>query len=202
MRSDLEREAGATVDPSDDALWAGLRDGVETDFAALFRRHNKVVYNYAFRATASWSQAEDITQATFTTLWRRAREQTVDPLRHGSAVPVLLSIARHEVLNHARSRKRRLRLVDRIQDQPQTRGDNVSEWVVQEAGMARVRAVLDRLPEPQRAVIEMVVWSGLDLAGCAESLNIPVGTVKSRLSRARKKLATTEVAHLLGGEYA
>lgn len=202
MRSDLEQEAGATIDPSDEALWTGLMDGVEADFAALFRRHNKVVYNYAFRATASWSQAEDITQATFMTLWRRAREHTVDPLRRDSAVPVLLSIARNEVLNNARSRKRRLKLVERIQDQPHTEANNVADWVAQEAGMARVRLVLNRLPEPQRAVIELVVWSGLDLAECAEVLNVPVGTVKSRLSRARTKLATTDVAHLLGGEYA
>lgn len=64
--------------------------------------------------------------------------------------------------------------------------------------MARVRQVLQRVPEEQRAVIEMVVWSGLDLAECAYALGIPLGTVKSRLSRARKKLATTEVAALLG----
>jgi RNA polymerase sigma factor (sigma-70 family) len=199
VRSDLERDSWASLDPTDGELWTGLMDGVEADFAALFRRHNKVVYNFAFRATASWSRAEDITQATFMTLWRRAREGTVDPLRRDSAVPVLLSVARNEVLNSARSQKRRLRLVDRIQDQPHTNDNNVADWIAQEAGMERVRTVLERLPEPQRAVIELVVWGGLDLAACADVLSVPVGTVKSRLSRARKKLATTEVADLLGG---
>ena len=199
MQSDLEREADASLDPRDGELWTGLMDGVEADFAALFRRHNKVVYNFAFRATASWSRAEDITQATFMTIWRRAREGTVDPLRRDSAVPILISIARNEVLNNARSQKRRLRLVDRIQEQPHAHDNNVASWLAQEAGMERVRMVLDKLPAAQRAVIELVVWTGLDLAECADVLNIPVGTVKSRLSRARRKLATTEVAELLGG---
>lgn len=190
----------SALESSDEMLWKGLRDGIETDFAALFRRHNKVVYNFAFRSTASWSHAEDITQATFATLWRRARDGRVDPLTRDSAVPILLAMARHEVLNTVRGNQRRLRLVHKIEEQSRSDGNNVSAWVDQEAGMARVRVVLDRLPEGQRAVIELVVWSGLGLAECADVLKVPVGTVKSRLSRARKKLATTDVAALLGEE--
>ncbi|MDO5499219.1 MAG: sigma-70 family RNA polymerase sigma factor [Propionibacteriaceae bacterium] len=194
--SDRQPATGA----GDEELWTGLRAGIETDFATLFRRHNKAVYNFAFRATASWSMAEDITQATFATLWRRARQGTVEPLRRDSAVPILLAMARHEVLNNVRSNQRRLRLVHKIEDQGPGYDNNVSDWVDQEASMARVRLVLNQLPENQRAVIELVVWSGLDMAACAEVLKVPVGTVKSRLNRARKKLATTEVATLLGGE--
>lgn len=199
MRLD-EGNGQSAVEASDEVLWRGLRDGIESDFATLFRRHSKVVYNFAFRSTASWSQAEDITQATFASLWRRAREGRVDPLTRDSAVPILLSMARHEVLNTVRGNQRRLRLVHKIEEQSPRDRNDVADWVDQEAGMARVRQVLGRLPEEQRAVIELVVWSGLDLAGCADVLKVPVGTVKSRLSRARKKLATTEVAALLGEE--
>lgn len=195
--SDVSRPA---MDEGDEDLWAGLCAGIEADFAALFRRHNRVVYNFAFRSTASWSLAEDITQATFTTLWRRAREGSVDPLQRSSAVPILLAMARHEVLNATRGDHRRLRLIHKIGDQAPRHDSNVSDWLEQEAAMARVRTVLNRLPENQRAVVELVVWSGLELAECAQVLNIPVGTVKSRLSRAKRKLATTEVAELLGGE--
>lgn len=188
-------------EPSDELLWEGLQDRIEADFAILFRRYNKLVYNFCFRATASWAQAEDLTQATFMTLWRRACDGRIEPLRRDSAAPVLVAMARHEVLNNARGGKRRLQLVQRIGDEPEDRRDNVDSWLAQEAGMARVRQVLAQLPENQRAVIELVVWGGLELAECAEVLGVPVGTVKSRLSRARQKLATTEVARLLtGGE--
>lgn len=200
MRRDAETDGVPTLEVSDEVLWNGVRDGIESDFSALFKRHNKVVYNFAFRSTASWSMAEDITQATFTGLWRRARAHTVDPLRHESAVPILISMARNEVLNATRGDQRRLRLVHRIEEQPRGDSNNVSHWLDQEAGMARVREVLNTLPENQRAVIEFVAWSGLEMEECASVLKIPVGTVKSRLSRARKKLATTEVSHLLGGD--
>lgn len=193
-------QAPTTLDPTDEELWDGVRDRVEPDFAALFRRYHKAVYNFAFRATASWSTAEDLVQATFATLWRRAREGTIEPLRRDSALPILLAMTRNEVLNSHRMGKRRVRLVEKVEEQPWSDPDNVDEWVEQEAGMARVRQVLRRIPEEQRAVIEMVVWSGLDLAECADALRIPLGTVKSRLARARRKLATTEVAALLGGE--
>lgn len=203
QRADGRDESGAgrpAMDKEDEDLWDGLCAGIESDFATLFRRHNRVVYNFAFRSTASWSLAEDITQATFTTLWRRARQGTVEPLQRNSAVPILLAMARHEVLNATRGDHRRLRLIHKIGDQAPRHDSNVSDWLEQEAAMARVRTVLNRLPDNQRAVIELVVWSGLGIAECAQALNVPVGTVKSRLSRAKRRLATTEVAELLGGE--
>lgn len=184
--------------PSDREIWVGLREGNEADFTALFLRHSKAVYNFAFRSTASWSQAEEITQVTFTGLWRRACEGRVGELERESALPLLLWMARKEVLTAVRSSQRRLRLVGRITEQRQGPADNVSTWESKEAGMAQVRLVLDRLPEPQRAVVELVVWGELSLDECGQALSIPVGTVKSRLSRARQKLATTEVAALLG----
>lgn len=189
-----------STEPTDGELWEGLRDAVEADFAALFRRYHKAVYNFAFRSTASWSQAEDLTQATFTALWRRASAGTVEPLQRDSALPILLAMARNEVLNSSRSRARGLRLVERVGSHAERDEDNVDTWVAQEGGMARVRAVLERLPESQRTVIELVAWSGLDMQECADVLGVPVGTVKSRLSRARARLATTEVAALLGGD--
>lgn len=199
MRRDADDYGTPAPEVSDEVLWTGLCDGIESDFAALFRRHSRAVYNFAFRATASWSAAEDITQATFAGLWRRARAGTVDRLTRDSALPILISMARHEVLNTTRGQQRRLRLVHKIEEQRHGDANNVAHWVDQEAGMARVREVLSRLPDNQRAVVELVAWSGLEVAECAEILKIPVGTVKSRLSRARKKLATTEVAALLGG---
>lgn len=183
---------------TDADLWAGIADCVEADFSELFHRYHKLVYNFAFRATASWSQAEDLTQATFTALWRRACQGNVDPLQHESAAPVLLSMVRLEVTNQARASKRRLRLVEKVKGQRWRDVEDVDDWVEQEAGMARVRRVLELLPKDQQDVIELVAWSGLDMAKCARVLGVPVGTVKSRLSRARKKLATSEIADLLG----
>lgn len=185
--------------PSDRELWEQLRAGREAAFTTLFLRHNKAVYNFAFRMVASWSQAEEITQAAFTTVWRRARSGELDPLERDTARPLLLWLARHEALSLIRSRQRRARLVRKITDQPTAGTDNIRSWAAHEDSMARVTQVLSRLPESQRAVVELVVLGELDLAECGQALDIALGTVKSRLSRARSKLATTDVAALLSG---
>jgi RNA polymerase sigma-70 factor, ECF subfamily len=64
--------------------------------------------------------------------------------------------------------------------------------------MALIRRALAVLPQNQRDVVELVAWSELSLADVAAALHVSVGTVKSRLSRARARLAASEIAALLG----
>ncbi|WP_410791582.1 RNA polymerase sigma factor [Kribbella sp. C-35] len=100
---------------SDRELWERLREADEYPLSDLFHRHSDAVYNFAFRRTGSWSIAEDVVQATFTMLWRRATDHRIDALTLETARPLLLSIARLEC-NHATRSVRRLRaLRDRLQ---------------------------------------------------------------------------------------
>ena len=55
--------------------------------------------------------------------------------------------------------------------------------------MARLRAEVDRLPRPEREVIELCGWAGLDQQAAAVALGVAVGTIRSRLFRARQRLA-------------
>ncbi len=66
--------------------------------------------------------------------------------------------------------------------------------------MRRINGILSRLPDGQRQVVELVAWGGCSMTEVADALGVAVGTVKSRLARARTTLATSEVAHLLGKE--
>ncbi len=182
---------------SDAELWHRLRSADEDAFRELFTRHSTAVYNYCFRRTASWSLAEDATQATFATLWRRAVRGDVEALKLDSARPALLRMARNECSNVNRSRDRHLHLVERVRTEPRGPADNTAAWVEAESTMAVIRQALSVLPANQRDVVELVAWSGLSLADAAATLKISVGTVKSRLSRARARLAKSEVAALL-----
>jgi len=65
-----------------------------------------------------------------------------------------------------------------------------------------VRAAIADLRRPDREVIELCVWGELDYAAAAEVLGVPVGTVRSRLARARRKLAAARVEVALGGSLA
>jgi RNA polymerase sigma-70 factor, ECF subfamily len=181
----------------DAELWHRLRSADEDAFRELFLRHSTAVYNFCFRRTASWSAAEDATQATFASLWRRAAGGDIDSLRLESARPALLTMARNECSNANRSRNRHLQLVDRIRTERGSSADNTAAWVDAESTMALIRQALAVLPAKQREVVELVAWSGLSVADVAAALKISVGTVKSRLSRARARLARSEIASLV-----
>jgi len=192
------RSPGAAA-PDDSGIWPDLRAGDPEAFRALFHRHSDAVYNFAFRRTGSWAVADEVVQATFTALWRRVSEHRVDELRIPSARPVLFAMARDECSNQLRGARRRARLVERIESQPVGTADNTADWVAAEATMTEIRKALRRLPRSQREVIELVIWAELSLAEAAEVLGVPVGTVKSRLKRARDRLLTTPLAGLLHG---
>ena len=185
-----------TTRGSDRDLWSGLRSANEQALTELFHRHADAVYNYAFRRVASWAAAEDVVQATFVTLWRRARSGRVDDLTLDSARPLLLVMAGHECRSVLRASRRRAALVERMMVLvDRTRGgggDPAAETagrVDDERAMSQVRRILDKVPAKQREVVELVVWSDCSMAEAADVLGVPEGTVKSRLARARARLA-------------
>jgi RNA polymerase sigma-70 factor (ECF subfamily) len=189
-----ESHSSVALPQDDPALWERVRDADPDAFAALFRRHATAVYNYAFRRTASWAQAEDVVQATFTSVWRRALAGRVDPLRCASARPVLLHIAGQECGNVVRSTRRAAALHSRLSSWRTPPGDELADVVAaaldDEAAMRRLREVLGQVPKDQRDIVELVTWSGCTVAEAAAVLGVPVGTAKSRLSRARTSLRT------------
>ena len=183
----------------DAELWGRLVHQDEAAFREIFRRHRDAVYNFAFRRTASWSVAEDATQATFAALWRRAVQGRVDPLRLDSARPALLAMARGECSNAVRSGRRQQRVVEEVaRDHPPPSEPDVATWAEAEVTMAEIRRLLQTLPAGHREVIELVAWADLPLTEVATILDVPVGTVKSRLSRARARLVAAGAAALLG----
>ncbi|WP_328325215.1 RNA polymerase sigma factor [Kribbella sp. NBC_00382] len=183
---------GQAVD-SDRELWERLRSADQVALTELFHRYSDAVYNFAFRRTSSWSLAEDIVQATFTALWRRAGEGRIDVLALDSARPVLLTIARYECANVTRSGRRLTALRQRLGaiGGSTTTPDHsalAAEKVDDERAMSELRRALAKVPADQREVIELVAWSGCSMAEAAQVLGVPEGTVKSRLARARRRL--------------
>ncbi|HYJ66417.1 MAG TPA: RNA polymerase sigma factor [Nocardioidaceae bacterium] len=176
---------------SDVELWRGLCVGDPAALTAIYERHIDAVYNFVFRRTASWSTAEDAVQATFGTLWRRARGGDLTPLRLSSARPLLLTMAGHECANLLRSQRRRSALLRRLRPTPDTvdHAPLVAERLDDERQMSEVRRAMRRLPRSQRDAIELVVWSQLSVAEAASVLGVAEGTVKSRLFRGRQRLA-------------
>ncbi|MDT0544914.1 RNA polymerase sigma factor [Streptomyces sp. DSM 41529] len=157
-------------------------------FGEIFDAYARSVYNHAFRLTGDWALAEDIVSLTFLDAWRlrgRVAEEG-DSLR-----PWLLGIATNIARNTRRSARRHAAAVARLPRGGVER-DFAEELVGRlddEAQLGLVQAALSELKRTEREVLALCVWSGLGYAAAAEALEVPVGTVRSRLSRARAKLA-------------
>ena len=164
-----------------------IRSGDRAAFAEVFDRHARVVYAYAVRTTGDWALAEDIVSLTFLEAWRR-RDTLRGEVRHVRAW--LLGIAANVTRNTARAARRHRAAMSRLPP-PEPLPDFSDEVAGQLADAERLAAVaraLKRLKQSEREVFGLVVWSGLGYAEVSEALGIPVGTVCSRLSRARQKL--------------
>lgn len=174
------------MEPSDAELWTRSRAGDRDAFGALFERHAKVVYNYCFRRIGSWATAEDLLSIVFIEAWRR-RDQDLPP---DKILPWLYGIATNVVRNQRRSERRyaaALNRVPAVEPEPDFAGmsdERVDdEWQAQGA-----LNVLRKLPRREQDVFVLCAWMELSYEDAAVALRVPVGTVRSRLSRARTRL--------------
>lgn len=171
-------------------LWQQAAAGGGDAFAEIYRRYAEQIYGYCFRRTASWSTAQDLTSVVFLEAWRKRRDVSFD--EDGSVVAWLFGVANNVVRNSQRSVRRHHLSLQRLPDleaEPDF-ADEAAARLDDEARMARVLAALARLSDSDREVLALSAWSGLDQRQIAEALGVPVGTVKSRLSRARDRLRT------------
>lgn len=177
------------IEDGDGALWARARDGDASAFGVLFERHGRTIYNYCFRRTADWAVAEDLMSVVFLVAWRkRGRVE----LHQDSALPWLYGVAANVLRDHARSRRRHAAALRRLpagvpDAEP---AEIVAGRVDDERRMGEVLDGVARLTRPQRDVLSLCAWEGLTYEEAAVALGVPVGTVRSRLARARQSLAS------------
>jgi RNA polymerase sigma-70 factor (ECF subfamily) len=184
------------VDADTDAavIAASLEQPVR--FGAIFDRHATVLHRYLVRRLGP-DDADGIVGEVFRIAFER--RHTFDPTRV-TARPWLYGIATNLLARHRRGEARRLRAVARLAAQrltPIDPADGVADAVDAAGLWERVAAAVTDLPEPERDVLLLHVWEGLSYDEVADALSVPVGTVRSRLNRARRHLRELTAA---GGE--
>ena len=173
-------------EPTDAALWQRACTGEAEAFGTVFERHARTVYNYCFRRVGDWSQAEDLTAVVFLEAWRRRHEIR---LERADAVPFLLGVATNVVRNSRRSQRRHRAALARLPRERVTGfAADVEERLDDERQMRRVLRALETLSRVEQDVLALCVWEGLTYEEAALALELPIGTVRSRLSRARAHL--------------
>jgi RNA polymerase sigma factor (sigma-70 family) len=174
------------MEPSDSVLWSRSCDGDRESFGLLFERHAKVIYNYCFRRVGDWAAAEDLLSVVFLEAWRR-RDKELEP---GKLLPWLFGIATNVIRNRRRAERRFAAALRRMpQPQPEPGfGDLADARLDAEQMMHKLLALIGQLPQHERDVFVLCSWMELSYEDTAFALDIPIGTVRSRLSRARLRL--------------
>ncbi|MGW2327401.1 RNA polymerase sigma factor [Streptomyces sp. NPDC001700] len=177
-----------------------VRAGDPDAFAELFDEYARAVYNHAFRLTADWSVAEDVMSATFMEAWRRHASVEAEG---GSLRPWLLGIATNVARSHCRG-NRRYRAAAAAAAGAGEESVRIPDHAEETAGRVddrrRINATvtaLGSLKRAEREVLVLCLWEGMEYADVARTLAIPLGTVRSRLSRARTKLRKLADAELV-----
>ena len=171
---------------SDRELWDAARQGDASSFGTLFDRHARAIYNFCFRRCGDWAVAEDLTSVVFLEAWRGRSIY----LENETALPWLYGIAVNVTRSQRRSLRRYHAALDRLPP-PDNVPDQAEAVVGREDDEDRMREVLvaiRQLPPREQDVIALVAWEGLTYEEVSVALGIPVGTVRSRLSRGRHRL--------------
>jgi RNA polymerase sigma-70 factor (ECF subfamily) len=178
---------GETLSEADLVLRA--RGGEGAAWEAIVGHHREAVFRYAFLQLGDAAEAEDVAQEAFIRAYRAFhRFDPARPLR-----PWLLRIARNVARNRWRSWMRRVRATERwrheVEREVAAEGSPSLDGMAEAA--AQLKGIVEGLREPDRQVIYLRFFLGLSLEETGEALSLPVGTVKSRLSRALERLRDT-----------
>ncbi|MFF0728873.1 RNA polymerase sigma factor [Streptomyces sp. NPDC004134] len=178
---------GVYTGPESDASIVARSRTEPEAFAAVFDRYATDVHRYAARRLGD-EAADDIMAETFTTAFRL--RDRFDPER-GEVRPWLFGIATHLVSRHRRAEARRFRALSRLPAPAETDeplADRVAARATADGVRRELATALAGLSTALRDVLLLVAWADLTYEEAAQALGVPVGTVRSRLHRARRRL--------------
>lgn len=156
--------------------------------ASLYERYGRRVFALAVRILTDAVSAEEVTQDVFMSVWRRGASYTS---KKGKFTTWLFSIAHNRTIDELRKRRRdRSRTNDDIDDHLNLESGDISpaDATVAQSEYDKVKAALETLPEEQKNVVELSYFKGLTQTEIATKTGQPLGTVKTRMRLALKKL--------------
>ncbi len=147
-------------------------------FLALYERYSSRIFTLILHMVSDRMLAEEILQETLLRVWSRAEQYVPE---RGSPLIWMLAIARYTVLERLRFESHRPILSDGNEPTPLLENLPEPESTSEEARWRSLHLVIQSLPEEQRTVLEMAYYQGLSQSEIAEMLELPLGTVKTRL---------------------
>jgi RNA polymerase sigma factor (sigma-70 family) len=172
----------------DIVLMERIGAGNQDALALLYERHGAVCYRLARHVTASGTLAEDAVQEAFVGLWRSPGSFQVG---RGTVRNWLLALTHHKAVDLVRretAERRRLtaQAAQQAADPPRSEDPAAAAWAGLQA--VEVRAALLELPEAQRQAQTLAYFGGYTQSQIAELTGVPLGTVKTRMVTAMRRL--------------
>jgi RNA polymerase sigma factor (sigma-70 family) len=166
-------------------------------FGELFDRHARSIHRYA-RARTNESTADDVVGETFLVAFEK--RETFDQ-SWSDAAPWLFGIATNLIRRHHRTEARALRALEKFADPALATDDTVASAARLDATAAihELGRTLRRMPAIDRDTLLLYAWADLTYEQIAAAMNVPVGTVRSRLNRARRTLQGSDALIALNG---
>ncbi len=173
--------------PTDAELLAQAAAGSESAFSQLYRRLGNALYATAVRLLHNTEDAAEVLQETFLYAWTRAA--SYDPSR--AAVSTWLSlILRSRCIDRMRRREHQRKMRSSIeQEKPKSYCDPTGfDRVMSQQRHQNLSQAMERLPAPQKQVLELAFFGGMTHREIAEKVGVPLGTIKTRSVLAMDKL--------------
>jgi len=173
---------------TDAQLYENLRNKDQSALEELYSRYERLVYSFAYRMTQNAQLAEDTVQDVFMKLWKEHAPYTEDKGKFSSW---LLTMTRNTSLDALRkkTRQQEVGLLDKDAEQMKVPIEELPEQMLEwkEKGSVLKKA-MTRLKDEQRTIVELFYFHGLSQESISTKLNIPLGTVKSRIRLALQHL--------------
>jgi RNA polymerase sigma-70 factor, ECF subfamily len=180
---------------SDEQLLRLVAQGEVAAYELFYDRHAQTVYSLLVRIVRERAIADELLQETFWQVWRNAESYR----GNGAAAAWLLRIARNRALDELRRQKARPQRVDdapaQVENEFQRQGGAADQDLQRYLDQRQVQQALATLPADQRTCLELGYFDGLTHREIAEQLDLPAGTVKSRM-----RLALEKMERLLRGQ--
>jgi RNA polymerase sigma-70 factor (ECF subfamily) len=180
------RRKRLTAEETDAELHRSVQAGSADAMAALYRRHGGLIYRFTLRMSRDEAVAEEITQEVFLALL--SRPERFDPERAALST-WLCGIARRQLWKHYEKTGRQSLIDDEELEEPLTEDEGPMELLLKHEAMAAVQVVLDALPAELREAIVLCAFEEMSYEQAAQVMAVPVGTVRSRLHRAKARMA-------------
>ena len=191
----VNRPTGTTSDPTDEELMARIQARDDRAIAILYRRHTPLLRTVIGHILNNDCDVDDQLQELFVEVWRQAAHYEE---AKGKALGWIVTMARRRAIDKLRKKQTYFRAQERLRDEPEPAPHHGADEEAAATDTANIFSrVLATLPTAQREALDFAFYRGFSHREIAAHTGIPLGTIKTRLELALRKVRTAIVA--LGG---